>query len=209
MEDARLQYLVAQWQSNRLTAAEQQEITAFMADPGNREQFVSLLDKAAIEEGTVPAFDEAAWMPVIQNVLQSDKVVQHTLYPERRRSLRWLAAAAVAALLISAGAFYFINQKTDKKVTADAGLRAQDVAPGQDVAILTLADGTTVQLDSTGRQTIQQGQTTVNQQNGQLQYSAGAGGGDVTYNTLTVPRGGQFRYYCPMAPKYGLMRLPR
>src|SRR5690606_22695996 len=86
-----------------------------------------------------------------------------------RRS--WMIAASVA-LLIAAGIYSY-------RVTRPAGTppvltaqRTEDVAPGSNKAVLTLANGATVMLDSAGNQVIRQGSTTVLQQNGQLQYDS-------------------------------------
>jgi ferric-dicitrate binding protein FerR (iron transport regulator) len=62
-----------------------------------------------------------------------------------------------------------------------------------------------VPLDSTGNQVIQQGKTTVYQQQGQLQYKiADETSAAATYNTLTTPRGGFFRVTLPDGSKVWL-----
>ncbi|WP_298709471.1 FecR family protein [Chitinophaga sp.] len=63
--------------------------------------------------------------------------------------------------------------------------------------MLTLADGSVVTLDSAGNQVIRQGETLVRQQNGKLLYSAGNHPVAAGFNTLTVPRGGQFQIVLP------------
>jgi transmembrane sensor len=204
MEELRLRYLVAQWQQSALNEDEQRELTTFLANPESRGQFVALMTEVAgAEEGNY-AFDANTWMPVINNALQSDKHMQPVLVPARR-PFRWMAAAAVAALLVSGSLIYITKEKDYKPPVADSNVTsAADVAPGQDVAILTLSDGSTVRLDSAGRQTIQQGKTMVNQQNGSLEYVAADNAVQVTYNTLTVPRGGQFQVVLPDGTKVWL-----
>src|SRR5690606_2671000 len=69
-----------------------------------------------------------------------------------------------------------------------------DIAPGRDGAILTLADGTTILIDSlkNGSITSQHGAEVV-LRNGQLVYSKGkVEAGAVTYNVMTTPKGRQF-----------------
>jgi ferric-dicitrate binding protein FerR (iron transport regulator) len=106
---------------------------------------------------------------------------------------RWWMAAAAAILIIAASAGYFLlPQKQATTITAKI-----DVAPGKHKAILTLADGSQVALDSTGRQIILQGKTAISQQGGELVYDAKEEQQEPVYNTLTTPKGGQFRIILP------------
>lgn len=105
---------------------------------------------------------------------------------------RWVAAAAVVLLI---GGIYFLRTTPSPEVTPV--VLNKDVAPGTNKAILTLANGDVVTLDSTGNKVITQGKTVVRQKNGQLQYAAQSNEDAVVYNTLTVPRGGQFNIVLP------------
>ncbi|WP_168208707.1 FecR family protein [Chitinophaga sp. XS-30] len=110
----------------------------------------------------------------------------------------WLRYAAVLALLLSIGAYFWLQQRP-------AGNTAvADVAPGGTKAILTLQDGSAIPLDSTGRQSIRQGRSTVLQQGGQLQYDVQGKADVILHNTLTTPRGGQFRIILPDGSKVWL-----
>lgn len=118
------------------------------------------------------------------------------------RRYRWMAAAML--LLLGTGA-YFLLQRSPQQVKVAA--KPDDVPPGGARAMLTLANGKTVPLDSTGSQTIQQGQVTVYQQGGQLQYNNAATQGTSagpSYNTLTTPRGGFFSITLPDGSKVWL-----
>lgn len=108
---------------------------------------------------------------------------------------RWAAAAAVILLL---GSIYFIRTTPSHNITSIVkNTTTTDVAPGTNKAILTLANGDVVTLDSAGNKVITQGKTVVRQKNGQLQYAAQNTGEAIVYNTLTVPRGGQFNIVLP------------
>lgn len=116
-----------------------------------------------------------------------------------RRRRNWMAAATVAAL-IAAGALYLLTRETAQtpQLASQSKIIApKDIAPGSSKAVLTLADGSTVTLDSAGNQVIQQGQTLVQLNNGRLEYDADDIGQAVGYNTLSVPRGGQFTIVLP------------
>ncbi len=113
---------------------------------------------------------------------------------------RWVAAAAVIIILAGSGIWYWLTSETKPAVVSIP--QQNEVMPGSDKAVLTLADGKTIALDSaTHRLLSQQGQTTINQQGGQLIYDASetsnAPAGELIYNTLTTPRGGQYQLTLP------------
>lgn len=136
---------------------------------------------------------------LLQEISASGKVAD--MRPRNRRY--WFAAAAVA-LLLAAGIYRYNTNQQAPMPLARAEQTTEDIAPGSDKAVLTLANGTTVTLDSTGNQVIRQGGTTVLQQKGQLQYESEPNEGTVGYNTLTVPRGGQFHVVLPDGSKVWL-----
>lgn len=103
---------------------------------------------------------------------------------------RWGWAAAVVLFILGAGVFAFLEKSNKVK---DNLVLLQDVAPGGNKATLLLANGSSVVLDSTGNRVIQQGNTAIQQSNGQLQYQAGGNAADAGYNTLSTPRGAQYR----------------
>ncbi len=67
--------------------------------------------------------------------------------------------------------------------------------PGGNKAILTLADGTKVELDTASNGTVtKQGNITVIKLDGQLAYNVeGNLAREAVYNTITTPKGGQYR----------------
>lgn len=136
---------------------------------------------------------------LLQDISASGKVVD--MRPRKRRN--WVAAASII-LLIAAGVYMYRASRPAGITPALTAQNPKDVAPGSNKAVLTLANGATVTLDSAGNQVIQQGSTTVLQQNGHLQYDSKTNEGTVGYNTLTVPRGGQFHVVLPDGSKVWL-----
>jgi ferric-dicitrate binding protein FerR (iron transport regulator) len=77
---------------------------------------------------------------------------------------------------------------------------SNDVQPGGNKAILTLADGHTIDLDSSANGVLaSQGNTFVAKLDGQLAYNKAASEAPATptYNLLTTPRAGQFTLILP------------
>ncbi|WP_119080619.1 FecR family protein [Chitinophaga alhagiae] len=113
---------------------------------------------------------------------------------------RWWAAAALAGLLLAAGAVYFMQgSKKPPPLAQQPVTPRQDIAPGGDHAVLTLADGSTITLDSAGNGSLStQGGTTIYKHaGGKLAYQAGGTSQVVQYNTLSTPRGGKYQVLLP------------
>lgn len=117
--------------------------------------------------------------------------------PSRQTHL-WRYAAAVL-LILGGSAAYFL---TTKKPSAIIQSR---ILPGTNGAVLTLANGTQVVLDSLGNGIVasQQGANVV-LKNGMLEYQLTGNDAQVNYNTLEVPRGRQFRLTLPDGSKVWL-----
>lgn len=113
------------------------------------------------------------------------------------------AAAAVIFILISVSAYLLLSPESAKLETANVipeKISPQnDIAPGGNKAVLTLADGSTIVLDSAANGKLtQQGNVRVQKLNsGLLVYTVD--GKQVTendeafYNTISTPRGGQYQ----------------
>ena len=93
-----------------------------------------------------------------------------------------------------------LQRKTTPPVVAESMKQRykNEVPPGGNHATLTLADGSVISLDSAANGVLtQQGNVKiVKQSNGQLLYE-GAGNHEMMYNTMTTPRGGQYRLTLP------------
>lgn len=116
---------------------------------------------------------------------------------------KWWLRYAAAILLFGTAIYFFIGYNNDKKqdtVIAKTQVdKTEKIVPGGNKALLTLADGSTIILDSAANGLLsQQGGIKVQKlDNGLLAYSIN--GKLVTendqafYNTITTPRGGQYQ----------------
>jgi transmembrane sensor len=115
----------------------------------------------------------------------------------RTQWYKWAVAAAVI-LMVSTASFFIINNRVQKNQLAVIQPQKKielktDVAPGQTGAILTLATGKKILLDSTGNGSVaQQGNVSVIKKNGELVYSDDGKNTEAVYNTMTTPKGRQF-----------------
>jgi ferric-dicitrate binding protein FerR (iron transport regulator) len=202
----RLAYLIRQATDHSATDAELEELTGLLkADATGRlaAEIAAQLRTELPRQDT--DYDKDYWDNIATNILQSDRPREAMpLPPHKVRRLhrwRWAAAAAVTALL-SVAAWLLLNRPSSAPApdTVASVPSRNDVAPGGNRAILTLADGTQIPLDSAGAgQLAQQGNTSIIKlDSGRLAYRAATGAtATVLYNTISTPRGGQFRITLP------------
>jgi ferric-dicitrate binding protein FerR (iron transport regulator) len=131
-----------------------------------------------------------------------------------QRKFWW--AAAVFVLLAGGAYFFFLNNKPKKEIeVAKTKTQPNDVAPGGNKAVLTLANGTTINLDDVSNGMVaQQGNAkVVKSGDGQLVYDAKAltspersrmDHSPLSYNTLSTPKGGQYQLVLPDGSKVWL-----
>jgi ferric-dicitrate binding protein FerR (iron transport regulator) len=121
---------------------------------------------------------------------------------DRGRIVRLVGYAAAVLVLLVSGV-YLVGRRHDSPQPAVAAVpvMTERVRPGTQRAILTLADGRTLTLDSAANGRIaQQGAVQVLKlANGQVRYQPlGAGGEDkLVYNTMSTPLGGQYQLTLP------------
>ena len=132
----------------------------------------------------------------IQRTLEAPPVPgEHRVAKVRPLYRSWWAAAAV--LLFLAVGVWFLMSRQSSVLRPQAGLakKVKDIGPGGNKAILTLADGTKVALDTAGNGAIgKQGSVTVIKLDGKLAYNkVDQATGEALYNTITTPKGGQYQ----------------
>ena len=118
------------------------------------------------------------------------------------RKWRISAAAAIAVLILLSTAYWMFSSKPSKQeitTTLPETKSENDIAPGGNRAVLTLADGSPVILDSVSNGIIgHQGNTKVQKlNNGLLVYVVNgrqvSENDEAFYNKITTPRGGQYQ----------------
>ena len=149
----------------------------------------------------------AAESPVIgHNPAADDNAAP--VVPMYRRPFFRIAVAAAIILIIGTGALWFMHGSSrDLAKTGSTQEHANDILPGGNKAILTLANGATIVLDSAADGTLaQQGNANiVKTAGGQLAYNIlNEKPSEAFYNTLATPRGGQYRLVLPDGSKVWL-----
>jgi ferric-dicitrate binding protein FerR (iron transport regulator) len=131
---------------------------------------------------------------ILQQVSQATAMEPGAGQPARIRPLYKWGWAAAAVLLLAAGAYLWVQP--GEKAAKVAAVQ-HEILPGSDRAVLTLANGAAITLNSAGNQVIRQEGAAIQQQGGQLTYATQGGNFPAAYNVLSTPRGGQFRVTLP------------
>jgi ferric-dicitrate binding protein FerR (iron transport regulator) len=144
--------------------------------------------------------DDEVVHSILDSIIASDKDLKDSLEkntrvtPVRHISVlrKWGWAAASILLLLGIGS-YFLLTKKEKQPTIAVNIPTDIAAPTGNRAMITLADGTKVFLDSVGKgQLAQQGSIKlIKLANGKIAYQPLGDGRNqsVAYNTLVNPRG--------------------
>jgi transmembrane sensor len=112
------------------------------------------------------------------------------------RRLRALLVAASVTMIVGTAAWWVMAHRPSPASPVTPAVVASDVRPGSNRAVLTLADGRQIALDSAGNGVLaaQQSATVSKLAAGQLAYKNAATASVLppAYNVLSTPRAGQF-----------------
>lgn len=203
-------YLAEKYIHNQCTSEEIKELFKYFDTPASnrlllekmKEQFqLAMEQQHAIPVGASERIEEE----LMQNISSI-----HMATIRRKRFV--LFAAAAAAILILIGGIYFLTIQEsilpDKNVLASQEVKKNDVLPGGKKAILTLANGTIIVLDSVqnGILANQGGSRILKVKNGELVYNNNdrQDPDEALYNIISTPRGGKYQITLPDGSKVWL-----
>ena len=122
---------------------------------------------------------------------------------------RYMIAGVFLILAVGASVLFMIKRKKDTNISSLSISQRfrNDVLPGGDKAVLILADGSRIPLDSVsnGELACQGNTTVIKLENGLLAYNIHSGGSQsVSYNTVSTPKGGKYQVHLPDGSKVWL-----
>ena len=187
-----------------LSDQEQAELNEWRREADHEELFVQLNDRKSFIAGL-------RGMQGYNNTGEAVNIIFDRLgltLPDQagkiHRLRHWLSVAAIFFLAI-AGVWLLVTREKGGKSDAPIVVSGNTITPGGNKAVLTLADGSKIVLDSAHNgQLAQQGNAKVVNQDGHVTYHAGGKDGEIVYNTMATPRGGQYQLVLPDGTKVWL-----
>lgn len=171
---------------------EEQELLKWMEEMPEDAELKTYVETLWKQNEGQQNFSDVDWEAMYAKITGSTKVVSIT-EPQKRKQAPWFRFAAAAAMFIvlATGAFFYFTKNS--KTTAGQAVAADVAAPVNSKAVITLANGKTVLLDSLQKGLLaQQGSTRlVKLKDGSIAYenAEGAISQELAYNTLNNPRG--------------------
>lgn len=197
MDLKQFQDLVGRYLSEQCTPQEIQTLSQLLVDPMYVEELGKYIDKQLMES-TVSANDYPEVVERLRHMIEKEIAAEKKIARFSMGTIvRWTAAAAILILIVTAGLKWFAKKNLSPINDVNKISSNQIIGPGKEGALLTLANGKTILLDSAGNGVIavQEG-SKIELNNGQVTYNASEAT-EVTYNTMTTPKGRQFRLVLP------------
>ena len=198
MPDKRLKYLLYQYLAKTCTASEKQELAEMVLTAqhdGDIQDFLAQAWDKITADLDMP--DERA-QGIIDSILRSTEHTKVYELPKRNKYIklwrRWAVAASIV-MALGIGSYFLFFNKTEKPIEiAKTPTVPNDMkAPETNKAIITLANGNQVYLDSVsnGQLAVQGNVKLVKLADGKIVYSSESvvGSQEMQYNTLSNPRG--------------------
>jgi transmembrane sensor len=195
MKETRFRQLFEGWLHNRLSAGEQAEWMELLVDPmleSVQQQLIEdYYEQLPLQYSMEPEVADALFRSILPESTLSKRV---NLWSNGWRP--YIAAAAIIGLVALTGILWRAkrNKVPDSRVVVN--VYKNDVKPGGNHAVLTLANGAHIMLDSAGKGNLvsQGGAQLIMVDSGNLAYKAMASDHNaVSYNTLATPAGGQYQ----------------
>jgi ferric-dicitrate binding protein FerR (iron transport regulator) len=187
--------LILRFLNGELTNGEEKELNDWIsADPANKRLFEELTSTEHIQEELV-IMDQFPVSEARAGFIE--KLDQIRRPPARLFQLKWWqisAAASIIVFFLLAAWLWRPDQQNSVPVAPSDMEKAALIGPGTDKAILTLSDGNTIELgDSANGLISRQQQVDLLASYGEVRYQAQDKPAELQYNTLSTPKGGQFR----------------
>lgn len=173
-----------------LTLTESTKLKEYLAADEENREFVEKWKNSAYQLQKlkeIHAIDVQGGKPEVEQKQSLGKQISIN----RRKTFRDVATSAAAVLILAAALFYWLHRKKDKEAVIKEEVKTaaqQDVAPGKANALLTLANGSMIVLDSNRNgQLARQGGAVVLNENNTLKYREEPGLPKVVlYNTVST-----------------------
>ncbi|MNK37604.1 fec operon regulator FecR [compost metagenome] len=183
----RLAELFQKYVDKSITEEEYAELFVYIRNPETKEQMLAFMDEHNKQVQSDALVHEIDWDGMYENITNPKK-------SGGRKPMAWWRYGTAAAILVVIGMtwFYIAQEKVESLPLA----YHNDVLPAREKAVLTLADGSQIELDNSATKNLatQGGISIERDAKGQLVYLVKGNTQDDSQkvNTLSTPAGGKF-----------------
>lgn len=194
--------LLEKFSRGEASPADTDQLLNLLQQQGEDEKMVAFIEQQLLSDQPANAEELAYWKEKLQDGAAriTGMPGENSARPVHRMQFlrKWGWAAAAVIVAVGIGAYLYTNDQT-KPVEPAVVAQHSHIAPGRSGAVLTLADGSQVVLDSLGNGMVAtQNGARVILKGGELSYApAGTATGEITFNTMTTPKGRQFQLTLP------------
>lgn len=195
-----LKYLMSQFASNACTREEFDRLLALAGNADENEELTEEMrrcwDSIRSDGGVAPEWRER-FSNMLNDAARPEQVAAPVKNVHKINYRKWIAAASVMIALMVG---YFGHQRNGDVITGSADVvkikePTASVDPGRNRALLTLADGSVIGLDTSARGKIatQGGVKIIKGEEGEiLYYSDPQTTPEAGFNSITTPKGGKY-----------------
>jgi ferric-dicitrate binding protein FerR (iron transport regulator) len=184
----RIHYLLEAYISKRATAIEENELMEWILEAGEDSELKNYILEIWNGYNSTEDLSYVNWNEMYSRIKQPSGGA----FESKVRKMRWFRLTAAAAVLIAlaAGSYIYFTPATKEPIATIQPKQIDIAPPSSNKAVLTLSNGTKIEIDSIGNGMIalQGNVRIIKQANGEITY-AGSDAKEVSYNTLDVPRG--------------------
>lgn len=207
-----LEELYVKWFNKTATPQQHAELIRLLESGVTKEELTPIIKKIWEHLQEDNSYSQRQKQQLADSILKQWPA-QQEVAPRKHISFnRWSSAAAAAIwLLIGTICIWNLLIKKEPEIPKENNQVAKNtevIQPGRNGAILTLADGRQVVLDSAANGVIgNQGTAQITLQNNQVIYKSGTASAmpkEMAYNTMATPKGRQFQLVLPDGSKVWL-----
>lgn len=185
----RIHYLLEAYISKQANIAEETELMNWILEAGEDSELKNYVLEIWNQYQQSEDLSYVNWNEIYSSVMQPPVV---SMKPRgKTKTMVWFrSVAAVVIVALAAGTYFYFNLRSHQSIVTVQQKQDDIAPPSGNKAVLTLANGTRIELDSTGNGTLaMQGKIKIIKQSGGAISYTGNAAGVISYNTLIVPRG--------------------
>jgi ferric-dicitrate binding protein FerR (iron transport regulator) len=197
MQEERFNILLEQYVTDMMNKEDRKEFFSLLKNPHYQNRLEKVMEKEWNHGEYEEAQDHEIGQLIEQNVMEEIRKAKVVPMKQGSGTLMRKMVAVAAVLILIAGAYYLISGNSSKKDSTIASVKKEriDEKEAGNNAVLTLGDGQDVILDKSTNGTItRQGGIRLDKtRDGILSYVPEIEAGEVVFNTVSTPKGGEYQ----------------